>query len=70
MNPFTNILSLIITLLGIALAAVCIRTLDEIVLTKVGLDPELAKKAAKRLAIITAPYLYLIPSQLLYNSGL
>ena len=70
MNPFTNVLSLIITLLGIALAAFCIRYLDEIVLTKSGLDVELAKKASLRLALITAPYIYLIPSQILYNSGL
>lgn len=69
MNPFTNILSLIITIAAIALAALCIYLLDRKILVKAGLTMEQAKKAAIRLALITAPYLYLIPSELLYRDG-
>ena len=70
MNPFTNVLSVIITLAAIAVSALCIYLLDKKILLKAGLDMEQAKKSAIRLAVITAPYLYLIPSELLYRGGL
>lgn len=70
MNPFTNVLSVVITLAAIALSALCIYLLDKKILLKAGLDLEQAKKSALRLAVITAPYLYLIPSELLYRNGL
>ena len=70
MNPFTNVLSVIITLAAIAVSALCIYLLDKKILLKAGLDMEQAKKSATRLAVITAPYLYLIPSELLYRGGL
>ena len=38
-----------------------------LMLGSTSLDPELARKAALRLAIITAPYLFLVPATLLYR---
>lgn len=70
MNPFTNVLSFIITVAGVALAAACIYFLDSRILLKAGLTQEQARKSAIRLAVITAPYLYLVPSELLYSGGL
>ena len=66
-NPFSNVLSLIIVIAAIALSAVCIYILDKSILIKKGLDIDQAKKSAIRLAIITAPYVYLIPSEWFYN---
>ena len=68
-NPFSNALSLIIVIAAIALSAVCIYKLDKSILIKAGLDIDQAKKSAIRLAVITAPYLYLIPSEILYRDG-
>ena len=67
LNPFSNVLSLIIVIAAIALSAVCIYKLDKSILIKAGLDIDQAKKSAIRLAIITAPYVYLIPSEWFYN---
>ena len=66
-NPFSNALSLIIVIAAIALSAVCIYKLDKRILIKAGLDIDQAKKSAIRLAVITAPYVYLIPSEWFYN---
>ena len=66
-NPFSNIPALIIVIAAIILSAVCIYNLDKSILTKAGLDIKQAKKSAIRLAVITAPYLYLIPSELFYD---
>ena len=67
LNPFSNVLSLVIVIAAIVLSAVCIYKLDKSILTKAGLDIDQAKKSAIKLAIITAPYVYLIPSELFYN---
>lgn len=66
-NPISNILSFVIVAIAIAIAAVCIYFLDKGILIKAGLDLTQAEKSALRLAAITAPYLYLIPSELFYN---
>ena len=66
-NPLSNILSFIIVGISIALAAVCIYFLDKGILTRGGLSLEQAKKSAIMLAVITAPYLYLIPSELFHK---
>ena len=66
-NPFSNVLSLIIVIAAIALSAVCIYKLDKRILIKAGLDIDQAKKSSIRLAVITAPYVYLIPSEWFYN---
>ncbi len=67
LNPFANIFALLVTLAAIALAGFCIFRLDRWLLGSAGLDPELARRAALRLAIITAPYLFLVPAALLYR---
>ena len=67
LNPFSNVLSLVIVIAAIVLSTVCIYKLDKSILTKAGLDIDQAKKSAIRLAIITAPYVYLIPSEWFYN---
>ena len=66
-NPFSNVLSLIIVIAAIAISAVCIYKLDKSILIKAGLDIDQSKKSAIGLAIITAPYVYLIPSEWFYN---
>lgn len=66
-NPLGNIGALACTLLAIALAGSCIFLLDRSILNAAGLDRERARTAALRLALITAPYLFLIPSGLLYR---
>ena len=68
-NPFSNILSLIIVLAAIFLAGLIIYLIDKAVLKKVGLSLEQAKKSALRIALITAPYLFLFPSSILYESS-
>ena len=69
-NPFSDFLGLLIVAACIALSAVCIYLFDKRILRKAGLDPEQVKQSALRLAIITAPYLYLFPSHLLYQGGI
>lgn len=69
-NPFSDFLGLLIVAACIALSGVCIYLFDKRILRKTGLDPEQEKRSALRLALITAPYLYLFPSELLYQGGL
>ena len=66
-DPFSNVLSFIVVIAAIALSAVCIYNLDKSILIKAGLDIGQAKQSAKRLAVITAPYVYLVPSEWFYN---
>ena len=68
-NPFSHFLSFIIVLAAIFLAGLIIYLIDKAVLKKVGLSLEQAKKAALRIALITAPYLFLFPSSILYESS-
>ena len=68
-NPFSNLLSLIVVIFAIAVAGAIIYLLDRLILKRAGLDALQAKKSALRLAIITAPYLFLFPSSLIYNSS-
>ena len=68
--PFSDLIGLIIVVSGIAVSAACIYLLDKRILGKAGLGPELVKRSAIRLALITAPYLYLFPSRLLYEGGI
>lgn len=66
-NPFAHPMSLAFVLLAVALAAVCIYGLDRSILRRTGLDPQQAHNCALRLALVTAPYLFLMPSELLYS---
>ena len=59
--------SFLITALSVALAGACIYLIDKKLLSKAGLTVEQAKKSALRLALITAPYLYFFPSELIYK---
>ena len=67
-NPFSSILGLIVTLLGIALSAILIYYLDKRILSKMDVVPqEQISRVAMNLAVFTAPYLFLFPSNLLYK---
>lgn len=67
-NPFDSILSFLIVMLAIAVSGLAIYLIDKSILTKAGIDLERAKSAALKLALVTAPYLYLVPSSMLYTS--
>ena len=67
LNPCGNVFALLITVAAIAVSGVCIFKLDRWLLGSAGLDPDLARTAALRLAVITAPYLFLFPAGLLYR---
>ena len=66
-DPFSDLMGLLIVVAAIAVSAVCIYFLDKWILRKAGLEPEQVKRSALRLALITAPYLYLFPSRFLYK---
>ena len=67
MNPFNNPGSLIICLIALVFSAVLIYIVDRKLLFKAGLDINRATHSAKWLAIITAPYMFLLPSGWLYS---
>ncbi len=67
-NPFGNVFSLLIVLAAIALSALVIYLLDRRILAREDLTAEQVRKTALTLAVVTAPYLYLIPISL-FNSG-
>lgn len=69
-NPFSNVLGFVIVTASVAVAGAAIYLLDRRILRRAGLDFEQAKKSALRLALITAPYLYYFPSELLYRNGI
>ena len=69
-NPFNSIFSLAVVGLSIFISGLLIYLMDRSILVRTGLDMEQAKKTALRLALITAPYLYLFPSEILYRGGL
>lgn len=66
-NPFGHPVALILTLAAMAVSALCIYGLDLRILKTVGLGAAQARSSAIRLALITAPYLFLFPSALLYR---
>jgi hypothetical protein len=65
-NPFGHPVALIIALAAMAVSALCIYGLDLRILKTAGLGAAQAHSSAIRLALITAPYLFLFPSALLY----
>ena len=67
MNPFRNIWSLLLVLVSIVISGLCIYILDYKILKKTDLDISRVKRSALMLAILTAPYLYLIPSCIFYQ---
>ncbi len=65
--PFGNAAALAVTLAALLLSAGAIFLLDRRILLRAGLDPDGARRAARNLAVFTAPYLFLFPSGLLYR---
>jgi len=66
-NPFSNIFSMLIILAAILVSGICIYHLDKRILQKETLTAEQVKKTALALAVVTAPYLYLLPASLFYR---
>ena len=66
-TPFSHAGALAVTVLAVALAGLLIFLLDRFLLKKAGLDGGQAKRSALWLALVTAPYLFLFPSGLLYR---
>ena len=66
-NPFNNIASFMICMIAVVFSGALIYLIDRKILYKAQLTLEQANKSAKWLALITAPYLFMIPSGLLYN---
>ena len=63
-----NVYSILIILIAIAISGVLIYVLNRRMLKKdPDLSPEQIRKIALNLAIFTAPYLFLIPSSLIYR---
>ena len=65
--PFGSAAALAVTLAALLLSAGAIFLLDRRILLRAGLDPDGARRAARNLAVFTAPYLFLFPSGLLYR---
>ena len=65
-NPFTNLAGLLIVLLAVLISGILIFLMDRYILSKAGLGSAQAKKSALTMAVCTAPYLFLIPSSIIY----
>ena len=63
-NPFTNFWALLLTLLAIALAGLLIYWFNRLIFRSYGI--ETAHGIALRMAVLTAPYLFLLPASLIY----
>jgi hypothetical protein len=57
----------LIILAAILVSGICIYHLDKRILEKENLTVDQVKKTALALAVITAPYLYLLPASLFYR---
>lgn len=68
LNPFENAAAFLIVVCSILLAAYCIYRFDSYLLKRAGISEEQRRKSALWLAIATAPYLFLLPSELLFRS--
>lgn len=67
LNPFTDAAAFLIVVCSILLAAYCIYRFDSYLLKRAGLSEEQGRKPAVWLAAVTAPYLFLLPSEILYR---
>ena len=65
--PFGSAAALAVTVAALLLSAGAIFLLDRRILRRAGLDPGTARRAARNMAVFTAPYLFLFPSGLLYR---
>ena len=66
-NPFSSVVGFLVTAAAIALSGACIYALDLRIIRKTGLSEDQSRHSALMLAVCTAPYLFLILSQLLYQ---
>ena len=67
-NPFNNIFSFIYCLVALTISGVLIYFLNKkITFKNLNISPKNKNKIALSLAIITAPYLFLLPSSLIYK---
>ena len=69
MDPFRDPLAVLITAGAVAISAACIYLFDRRILARAGVSASEAAPAALKLAVITAPYLFLLPTRLLYMRG-
>ncbi len=67
LNPFESFAAFLIVVCSILLAAYCIYRFDLYILKRAGLSEEQGRKSALWLAVATAPYLFLLPSEILYR---
>ena len=67
LNPFTSGGAFLIVVCAILLAAFCIYRFDLHILKRAGLSEGQSRKSSLRLAVMTAPYLFLLPSELLFR---
>ena len=67
LNPFESFAAFLIVVCAILLAAYCIYRFDSYLLKRAGLPEEQGRKSALWLAVATAPYLFLLPSEILYR---
>ena len=66
-NPFENIWALLWALVAIGVSGLCIYWLNKkLVYKKAGLEPAQVKRLSLLTAIVTAPWLFLLPSSWLY----
>ena len=66
MDPFFNIWTFCSVLIAVLISAAVIFFADRAILRKDGADAQSALKAARNLALFTAPYLFFFPSKLIY----
>ena len=66
-NPFANAGAFVIMVVAILLAAYCIYRFDLHILKRAGLTEGQGKTSALWLAAVTAPYIFLLPSEILYR---
>lgn len=67
MDPFKDLLSFLIVALAVTISAIFIFIIDRMILIRCGLSRKQATRSAAFLALFTAPYLYLLPSKLIYR---
>ena len=67
MDPFYNTESFLTTLAAVVLSALLIYVTDRAILKRAGLDSSSASRAARNLALLTAPWLFFIPSKWIYR---
>ena len=65
-TPFASSAGLIVFLLAILIAGICVYFFDRLILIRAGLEKHTAVRIAVLMAVITAPYTILIPTNLFY----